>query len=128
MAKCREKLPPFATGAGTRMAFRDLTSLGALAFFGASVHQKLGSARGEITVRQLKLSARKGLFERRKERIEQLQLLLDRIEGMAPGVLRSLLEDEVIAELASDKPYSAIARAFVRQARMSAPDRESAEG
>jgi hypothetical protein len=30
MWKCREKLPPFATGPGTRVAFTDLKSLGAV--------------------------------------------------------------------------------------------------
>jgi hypothetical protein len=90
-----------------------------LAFFGPTVHHRTGSARGEITVRQLKLHKRSDLWERRKERIEQLQLLLDRIEAETSGPLRDALESALGDELADDKVYAATSREFVRQARTS---------
>jgi hypothetical protein len=57
------------------------------------------------------------LFERRKERIEQLQLLIDRLEELPPGPLRDALEATLVTEVADDKEYAAVAREFVQQAR-----------
>lgn len=88
-----------------------------LAFYGPLVHHKTGSSRGEITVQQLKLSKRNSLLERRKERIEQLQIMLDRIAQTPEGPLRTTLEGVLDDELAADKVYAATAREYVRQAR-----------
>ncbi len=88
-----------------------------LAFFGPMILQRSRAPRGELTVRLLKLNDRKALFERRKERIEQLQLLLDRIEKEDQEPLRELLEAALEAELSEDNPYVAVGREFVRQAR-----------
>lgn len=91
-----------------------------LAFFGPLVLHRSGSNRGEITVRTLKLERRPGLFERRAERIEQLQLLLDRIHALPDGSLKDAVEAALQNELADSREYAATARAFVRQARASA--------
>lgn len=91
-----------------------------LAFYGPTVHHRTGAARGEVTVQRLKLSRRKDLWERRKERIEQLQLLLDRIAEQSDGPLRVALESALQEELCDDKPYAAFAREYVRQARANA--------
>jgi hypothetical protein len=87
-----------------------------LAFYGPVVHHRTGAARGEVTVRQLKLS-RGSLLERRKERIEQLQLMLDRIADQPDGALRVVLDKALAEELADDREYAAISREYVRQAR-----------
>lgn len=87
-----------------------------LAFYGPVVHHRTGATRGEVTVRQLKL-ARGSLLERRKERIEQLQLILDRIAAQSDGPLRDVLERALADELADDRQYAAISREYVRQAR-----------
>jgi HNH endonuclease len=87
-----------------------------LAFYGPVVHHRTGASRGEATVRQLKL-ARGSLLERRKERIEQLQLLLDRIADQPEGPLREALERALEEELAESREYTAVSREYVRQAR-----------
>jgi CRISPR/Cas system Type II protein with McrA/HNH and RuvC-like nuclease domain len=87
-----------------------------LAFYGPLVLHKAGAARGEITVRTLKLNDRTALFERRKERIEQLQILMDRLETIPAGPLRGAVDQALETELEDDKEYAAAAREFVRQA------------
>jgi uncharacterized protein (TIGR02646 family) len=86
-----------------------------LAFYGPMVLHRTGKPRGEITVRQLKLS-RLALIERRKERIERLQVLIDRINEMPHGPHRQVVDKALEAELAVDTEYAATAREFVRQA------------
>ena len=88
-----------------------------LAFDGPLVLHRTGAPRGEITVRTLKLNARKALFERRKERLEQLQILIDRVEALPSGPLREALEATLASEVGDDKEYTAVGREFVRQAR-----------
>lgn len=88
-----------------------------LRFYGPTVHHRVGSVRGEVTVRTLKLSARTALFERRKERIEWLQTLLDRIQETDAPALKVVLEEQLTLELADSAEYAATSRAFVRAAR-----------
>jgi hypothetical protein len=85
-----------------------------LVFYGTLVLHRSPSPRGEVTVQQLKLD-RVGLLERRKERIEQLKRLIDRIVGLPAGPQRTALENVLSEELEDDKPYAATARAFVHQ-------------
>lgn len=88
-----------------------------LAFYGPMVLWRSGSERGEVTVRELKLHRRPGLLERKKERIEALQVLIDRISAMAPGPLRTAVETALDDELLDEREYAATARAFVAGAR-----------
>jgi CRISPR/Cas system Type II protein with McrA/HNH and RuvC-like nuclease domain len=90
-----------------------------LVFYGPVVLQRLGAPKGEITVRRLKLNERPKLLERRKERIQGLQMMLDRMNEQTPGPLRDALESALEDELADEKEYAATARAFVRQAKAS---------
>ncbi len=53
------------------------------------------------------------LFERRKERIEQLQTLLDRIHREPHVVLRQALEEQLAEQLNDDAEYAFTAREFV---------------
>jgi uncharacterized protein (TIGR02646 family) len=91
-----------------------------LAFYGPAVLHRTGSERGEVTVKRLRLNLRRGLFERRKDRIEELQTLLDRLKAIASEPLRQVVAGVLEEELADGKPYAAVAREFVRQARASA--------
>lgn len=88
-----------------------------LVFYGPTVLHRTGSARGELTVQRLKLNRRLSLLERRAERIEQLQGLLDRIDAMDDGPLKAMLEEALQDEVADDKEYAATSREFVRQVR-----------
>jgi hypothetical protein len=88
-----------------------------LAFYGPMILHRTGCDRGDITVRRLKLNERSSLFERRKERLEQIQGLLDRIALMVDGPLKTALEQAVEDEAADDEPYAAVVRAFMLQAR-----------
>jgi CRISPR/Cas system Type II protein with McrA/HNH and RuvC-like nuclease domain len=96
-----------------------------LVFYGPLVLHRTGCSRGEATVKRLKLS-RAALFERRKERIEALQTMLDRIHSMEPGPLRAAVEAALEDELAETTAYSATARAFVSQAQV-APTKSGPE-
>lgn len=84
-----------------------------LVFYGPMVLHRTGSARGEVTVLELKLG-RAGLIERRKERIEQLKRLVDRISALPAGPQRSSLERVLSEEQRDDKAYAATAREFIR--------------
>lgn len=84
-----------------------------LVFYGPMVLHRSPSARGEVTAQRLKLD-RAGLIERRKERIEQLKGLVDRIAALPPGAQRSSLETVLSEELQDDKIYAATAREFIR--------------
>ena len=85
-----------------------------LVFYGPMVLHRSPSARGEVTVQRVKLD-RAGLIERRKERIEQLKGLVDRIIALPTGAQRSSLETVLSEELQDDKAYAATAREFIRQ-------------
>lgn len=88
-----------------------------LMFFGPMVMHRDGSERGEITVSQLDLNRTDGLFERRKERIEQIQLILDRLASIGDGPLRNAIEGILGGELADRSEYAAFTREYVRQKR-----------
>jgi 5-methylcytosine-specific restriction endonuclease McrA len=84
-----------------------------LRFHGPLLFHVPGSNTGEVTRLLLDLS-RAGLFERRRERIEALNQLIDRWSACADGGLRALLLGEIKKELADDREYAAALRAFAR--------------
>lgn len=85
-----------------------------LAAVGAFLFHRNGSERGEYTWRQIGLN-RPELFERRTERIEQMQNLIDKMQRTANHELRDLIRRELDDELADDKEYAMVCRAAVAQ-------------
>jgi hypothetical protein len=84
-------------------------------FYGPIVLHRAGNAKGYRTVQKLKLTARLALIERRKERIEALQTLLDLFARTEPGPTRDLIADQIRGACAADKEFSAFLTAFVYQ-------------
>lgn len=79
---------------------------------GPFIYHKIGNKRGEITERLIKLN-RSDLFERRKERIENLRILLDLYANEKNLILRSALFFEIEKELEADRPYLMVSKALV---------------
>ena len=71
--------------------------------------------KGYRTRIKLNLS-RTSLFERRKERIEALQLMLDRWKSLPEGSTKEIFKKQIIDETNQDKEYSATTRAFLQMA------------
>ena len=78
---------------------------------GAYVFHLSANKRGEVTELTLELN-RPELIERRKERIDLIRLLADRIVGEVNQNLKKLLIKEVQKEIADDKPYAMTTRAM----------------
>ena len=85
-----------------------------LRFYGPVVFQAPGDVKGYRTRTILDL-ARMSLCERRKEKIERLQTLIDTWSSRPEGPTRELMKTQLLSELRRDKEYSAAARAFVFQ-------------
>lgn len=83
-----------------------------LLFLGPLVVHVPGSRRGEVTVRRLKLS-RPPLFERRRERLEQLHDLVCRYFDMDAGHLKDLIRAEIVRQVGDEYEYAASARAYL---------------
>lgn len=86
-----------------------------LLFVGPLVFPKPGRIRGTTTVEKLKLD-RSALIERKKERLQNVQLLLERLELFPHGSAREFLLEEIEAEADSSREYSATVRQFLNQA------------
>jgi hypothetical protein len=78
---------------------------------GAYVFHLPANKRGEITELTLELN-RPELIERRKERIDLIRSLADKIATEQNATLKALLINEVKKELADDKPYAMVTRAI----------------
>lgn len=71
-------------------------------------------AMGRRTVRLLKFSKRVGLIERKIEKLERLNVLVEQLQDMPAGSTRRFVEDEILAEAGSDSEYAATGRAYLR--------------
>lgn len=78
---------------------------------GAYIFHLPANRRGETTELVLELN-RPELIERRKERIDLIRSLADKIASEGSQTLKNLLMNEVKKELADDKPYAMITRAM----------------
>lgn len=87
-----------------------------LAAFGPMVMRLPTSDRGLITQRRLDLN-RGALFERRKERLEQLGTLLDQLARTTNAGIRAVLEEQIRQECEADKEYTFVVRSFVERSR-----------
>ncbi|QHJ14000.1 hypothetical protein FX988_04282 (plasmid) [Paraglaciecola mesophila] len=83
-----------------------------LLFFGPIILAKPSNNRGQITVDLLKLS-RSALVERKKERIDQVKLLIDRIGCFPDGEAQDFLKNQVLEEAGGSKEYSATISAYL---------------
>lgn len=86
-----------------------------LLFFGPMVLQKVGDMKGFRTVEQLRLR-RTELLERRKERIEQLQGLVEQWNSLPDGNTKEIAKRKILEETENDKEFSAVVRAYLSQA------------
>ena len=86
-----------------------------LIFYGPIVLHRTGNAKGLRTLHQLKLKSRMSLVERRKERIEALQILLDLFISYPDGYTRKMLGEQIREACTEDKEFSACLKEFVRQ-------------
>ena len=86
-----------------------------LLFFGPLVMSQIGDQLGFRTVEQLRLH-RMQLVERRKERIERLQALLEQWNSMPDGATKELVKNKILEEAGRDREYSAIVREYLYQA------------
>lgn len=85
-----------------------------LIFVGPLVFPKPGRIRATTTVERLKLD-RSALIERKKERLQSVQLLLERLQLFPEGSARQFLLEEIEAEGSASKEYSATVRQFLSQ-------------
>jgi hypothetical protein len=86
-----------------------------LLFFGPMILQQVGDMKGFRTVEQLCLR-RTELIERRKERIEQLQGLVEQWNSLPEGNTKEITKSKILEEAENDKEFSAIVRAYLLQA------------
>ncbi|MCZ6675416.1 MAG: HNH endonuclease [Verrucomicrobia bacterium] len=80
---------------------------------GTFVWGRAGNRRGKLTEKGIKLN-RKGLIERRKERIESIRGLADSYVAETNPTLKAILKKELEKEIAKDKPYSLCARSVLK--------------
>lgn len=83
-----------------------------LGFYGPAIMHRPGSHKGRRTIQRLKLQ-RAALFERRKERIQQVQPLLDVWANMPESSDKELIENQLVLEKAKDKEYSAAVESYL---------------
>lgn len=83
-------------------------------FLGPMAFQLPGDHLGHRTITILKLN-RTPLIERRKERLEQLQGILDKWAMLSAGPTKDLIKREIINYACCDKEFSALTRCFLRQ-------------
>jgi len=74
---------------------------------------KAGSERAEVTINKIALN-RKGLVERRQERLEAVGALARRYLALPTGALRDALLDQLRAEVGKDASYTAHVRAALK--------------
>ncbi len=86
-----------------------------LLFFGPMILQRVGDMKGFRTVEKLRLR-RTELIERRKERIEQLQGLIEQWNSLPEGKTKEITRKKIMEEAQNDKEFSAIVLAYLSQA------------
>ncbi len=86
-----------------------------LKFYGPLILQQTNDPKGYLTTKIMKLS-RASLFERRKEKIEKIQLMLDHWKSLPDGQVKNILKNEILIEADKDKEYSAITSNFLKAA------------
>jgi len=85
-----------------------------LTFYGPMILSHVGNQTGFRTIEQLQLS-RMELFERRKERLELLQGLLEQWNSLPEGSTKNIAKRKIIEEAENDKEFSASTKAFLYQ-------------
>jgi 5-methylcytosine-specific restriction endonuclease McrA len=85
-----------------------------LAFYGPMILSKAGHQEGFRTIEALKLQ-RTEVFERRKERIERLQALIEQWSSLPEGSTKELAKNKILEEAENDKEFSAVVKAFLYQ-------------
>lgn len=83
-----------------------------LVAFGPSIFHHPGDPRGEITQKRLALN-RTELIEKRQEKLEALNELIERWSAQLPGGLRDTLRDQILAEADRDKEFSFVLRSYI---------------
>jgi uncharacterized protein (TIGR02646 family) len=82
-------------------------------FLGTMVCHKAGDDRAQLTELLLELN-RPELMECRKERIDAIRPLIDLFIKETNPMLKSILKNNIDAEMSNDKPYSMSVRAMVK--------------
>jgi hypothetical protein len=85
-----------------------------LMFIGVIVLPK--GDKGRRTWHLLELTKRMALMEQKKEKLEKMNLLLERYLALPESATKSFLKDELLAETASHSEYAATARSFLSTA------------
>ena len=83
--------------------------------FGYFIARRPGKDRARVTIEKLTLN-RQALLERRKERVELLQPLVDQYVQAPEGPLKDLLEQELYRQSNGDTEYSLTVRTFLHAA------------
>ncbi len=83
-----------------------------LAAYGPMVMRIPTSDRGLVTERRLDLN-RGELVERRMERLEQIETLMDQLSRTTNAAIRMVLEEQIRQECEADKEYAFVVRSFV---------------
>ena len=83
-------------------------------FYGPLVVHKTGDSLGFRTVEKIRLR-RTELFERRKERLERIQGMIDAWHALPDGPTKELAKDKIVEEALSDKEYSATVATYLYQ-------------
>ena len=87
-----------------------------LAPVGALILHRAGSERGEVTWRDISLN-RPELLERRKDRIDAIHALVDKVNRTVDPQLRAALNAELDREVQDDSAYSFVAKAALTALR-----------
>ncbi len=83
-----------------------------LVFYGPMLLEKSRSSRGEITIKEILLN-RKELLQDRAEKLEDIQGLVRRYIDCSNPSIKTMLLDEILRQITSDKEYSLCAKHFV---------------
>lgn len=85
-----------------------------LLFFGPLIMGKAGDPKGFRTVTKIKLS-RPDLLQRRAERVQRLQPLIQQWLQQPDGPTKDLVKEAILAECADSAEFAAIVRAYLYQ-------------
>ncbi len=85
-----------------------------ITFYGPMELPRPGDAAGYRTIGILKLD-RSALFDRRREKIVELQRLIDLWAKQRDGPTKELLKEEALTHAQADREFSAAGRAFLHQ-------------